>query len=211
MTKASGKTCCLYLRVSTDEQTCQNQRLQLESFAASQGWTIVKVFEDSATGSNGDRPGFKAMFDAASRHEFDVVLVWSVDRITREGALKLLQYIDKLSQWNVGLRSYQESAIDTVGPLRDIFIAMYSTFAKLERDKLIDRTRAGLQRARAEGKQLGRPKLVVDRERIADMRAQGLTVRQVAGELGCSVGFVHKTYRQWKPCNGARKAAGSAS
>src|SRR5215470_9093740 len=75
-----AKTCALYLRVSTDGQTVHNQRLELERYAGCQQWQIVRVFEDSATGSNGDRPGFKAMFDAASRHEFDVVLVWACDR-----------------------------------------------------------------------------------------------------------------------------------
>jgi DNA invertase Pin-like site-specific DNA recombinase len=109
----------------------------------------------------------------------------------------------------VGFRSYQEACLDTVGPFADVILALFATFAKLERSRLIERTKAGLQRARAEGKTLGRPKLVVDRARIAEMRVAGLSFAKIANELGCSPAFIHKTCRQWKPASAGNTKAGA--
>jgi DNA invertase Pin-like site-specific DNA recombinase len=206
-----SKRCALYLRVSNEKLTVENQRLELERFAASQGWTIVRTFEDSATGSNGHRPGLKALFDAVSRREMDVVLVWACDRVTREGTAKLLEYLNKLQSYGVGFRSYQEACLDTVGPFGDVILALFATFSKLERERLIERTRAGLKRAKAEGKTLGRPKLVVDRARLSALREKGMTIREIAEGMGCSTGFVHKTLRAWRVPSVGNTALGVAS
>ena len=108
---------------------------------------------------------------------------------------KLLEYLNRLQSYGVGFRSYQEACLDTVGPFAEVILALFATFAKLECERLIERTRAGLRRAKAEGKTLGRPRLCVDRARIAELRDSGVTVRQIAAGVGCSVGFVHKTLR----------------
>jgi hypothetical protein len=99
---------------------------------------------------------------------------------------------------------------DAVGygaPPRKTASRVFATFAKLERERLIERTKAGLWRAKAEGKILGRRKLVIDRQRIVELRKAGLTVLQIAGEMGCSVGFVHKTLSGWTPLALETKAA----
>ena len=108
----------IYSRVSTDKQDNENQLAQLRGFAASQGWNIKREFVDVATGKNGDREQFKALFKAASRREFELVLFWSLDRFSREGVLETLSFLQRLTQYNVGYRSFTEQYLDSCGMFR---------------------------------------------------------------------------------------------
>ena len=182
----------IYSRVSTDRQTSENQRIQLLAFASSQGWTVVREFTDTATGSNGDREGLRQVLEAAARREFDLLLVYAVDRVSREGAAKVFGYLSQLTSFGVKFHSFSEPHLSTAGPFGDVVLALYATFARLEREKLVERTKAGLVRARRDGKRLGRPKAVVDVPALAARRAQGASFKTLAAETGLGMGTIHR-------------------
>jgi DNA invertase Pin-like site-specific DNA recombinase len=151
----------IYARVSTRErgQDTQNQLHQLRGFAARQGWHVVSEFVDYESGSTDDREQFQAMFKAASRRQFDVLLFWSLDRFSREGVFETLTHLNRLTGYGVHYRSFTEQWFDSCGIFRDALISIMATLAKQERVRISERTRAGLERARREGKTLGRPKV----------------------------------------------------
>ena len=129
----------------------------------------------------------------ARKREFDVLLFWSLDRLSREGVLETLQHLNRLTSYGVGYRSFTEQYLDSCGIFRDAVIGILATIAKQERLRISERVRAGLDRARAKGKHLGRPQVAVDVARIARLRAQGRSIREIAGELGYTRSLVHKT------------------
>src|ERR1039458_4392759 len=119
------KTVALYCRVSTSKQTNENQLPELRAFAERQGWTVVKEYVDTITGSGKrKREAFDDMMDAASRHEFDLLLFWKLDRFSRAGVRQTLVYLTKLDGWNVGWRSFQEQWFDSCGPFKDAVISI---------------------------------------------------------------------------------------
>lgn len=178
--------CAIYGRVSTRDkgQEVENQLRQLREFAEVQGWAIVREYIDHETGSTGDRDRFKAMFEDASRRRFDCVLFWSLDRLTREGTLETLQYLNRLAAYGVGFRSFTESYLDSTGLWKDAIISILATIAKQERLRIGERTRAGLERARRQGKVLGRPKVAVDPAQIGALRATGLSWAAISAQTG---------------------------
>ena len=187
----------LYARVSTRDkgQDVRNQLTQLREFCAQQKWAIVHEYVDQASGKTGDRPQFKALMDAASRREFDLVLFWSLDRFSREGVLATLQYLQRLTSYGVGWRSFTEQYLDSCGVFRDAVLSILATIAQQERIRISERVTAGLARARKQGRVGGRPRIVVDRKRIAELRAAGKTRPEIAVELGMSTRTVS---RLWK-------------
>ena len=146
--------CALYVRVSTDDkgQDPLNQLLQLREFAIRQGWCIVAEYQDEASAKNGDRKGFKALFADAGRHRFDVVLFWSLDRLTREGTFKTHVYLRRLSDAGVKFKSFTEQYVDSLGVFGDAIIGLLAAMAQQERVRISDRTKAGIERARNQGK-----------------------------------------------------------
>lgn len=184
----------IYARVSKDDgsQTTENQLLELRRFADSQSWTIYKEFIDHESGAKADREQFQAMLKDASKRKFDVLLVWASDRLTREGAYETMHYLKTLDAYGVRFRSYTESFLDTTGPVRDLLIAIAGWLAQQERAKLIERTRAGLARARAQGKVIGRPRVTLDVPRLAALRAQGLSWQQITQQTGVSKGTAQR-------------------
>ena len=176
----------IYARVSTRErgQDTQNQLHQLRGFAARQGWLIVSEFVDYESGSTDDRDQFRAMFQAASRRQFDVLLFWSLDRFSREGVFETLTHLNRLTGYGVHYRSFTEQWFDSCGIFRDAVISIMATLAKQERVRISERTRAGLERARREGKTLGRPKIEVNADEIRGLRAQGLSWSAVSAQTG---------------------------
>src|SRR5215469_17929587 len=190
----------LYLRVSTKgprkgrEQTPENQRKQLRAFAEAMEWPIVAEYEDRESGAKGekDRPQFKALIDAASRREFDTVLVWSLDRFSREGIGKTFDYLRRLGSYGVKFRSYSESFLDTTAEFGELVAAIFAFVASFERRRIIERIGAGLERAKAEGKTLGRPRVVVSREKVWSLRNDGKSIRDIAAALKLSKGTVQR-------------------
>ena len=186
----------LYCRVSTEEQELLNQREVLEQAARARGWEIVAVYEDIGSGAKGDREGFRNLLRDAARRHFDAVLVWALDRLSREGLSRTVQLIEQLDRWGVRIVSHTEPYLDTSNELaRSILLAVIATLAKLERQKISERTKAGLERARRQGRKLGRPSVLDDEElcaRIGELHARGLSRRRIAGELGLSPATVSK-------------------
>jgi DNA invertase Pin-like site-specific DNA recombinase len=179
----------IYARVSTKDkgQDTENQLVQLREFAAKQGWTIFREYVDRETGSKSEREEFQAMFADASKRRFDLLLFWSLDRLSREGVFETLQHLNRLTSYGVGYRSFTEQYFDSCGIFKDAVISILATVAKQERVRLSERTKAGLAIARARGKTLGRPKTVkVHSSEIARLRARGISGRAIARELGIS-------------------------
>jgi DNA invertase Pin-like site-specific DNA recombinase len=180
--------CALYARTSTADkgQTPQNQLRQLRAFARSQGWKLAAEFVDLASGARADRPQFQAMLESASRREFDLLLFWSLDHFSREGILETLTSLKRLSDCGVKYRSLQESYIDTTNPSGDLLAAFVAKIAALERERIRERIFAGLERARAEGRHLGRPRAAVREARVGALRRKGMSIREIARETGVS-------------------------
>lgn len=188
----------LYARVSTKDkgQDCENQLAQLREFAKHQDWTITGEYIDRATGKNSDRDAFKRLFVEASRRRFDLVLFWSLDRFSREGVTETLNHLQRLSASGVGYRSFTEQYLDSCGMFKDAVLAILAVIAKQERVRLSERTIAGLEKARRQGRVGGRPRVVVDRKRIAEMVEAGKSTRQIGSELGVSAATVSRIVRK---------------
>ena len=184
----------IYARVSTKDkgQDTENQLVQLREFAAKQDWQITREYVDRDTGSKSDREEFQAMFADGSRRKFDLLLFWSLDRLSREGVLETLQHLNRLTSYGVGYRSFTEQYFDSCGMFKDAVISILATIAKQERVRLSERTKAGLAIARSKGRQIGRPRLKVHSSEIARLRSSGLSLRAIGRELGISEGSVRR-------------------
>ena len=181
----------IYARVSTVDkgQEAENQLLQLREFVANRArdeWTLTGEYIDQASGKTADRSAFQRLFRDAAERKFDLVLFWSLDRFTREGVLETLQHLDRLTSSGVDWWSFREEYLRSIGPFRDAVLSILATIAKQERVRMSERVRAGLDRARAQGKAIGRPKVIVDRDRVIQLREQGLSHWQICQEVGIS-------------------------
>jgi DNA invertase Pin-like site-specific DNA recombinase len=154
---------------------------------------------DHESGKISDRVEFQRMFDAASKRQFDVLLFWSLDRLSREGVLPTLQHLQRLTSYGVGYRSFTEQYFDSCGVFRDAVIAIIATVARQERIRISERVRAGLSTARNKGKRLGRPKVFVSRARIESLRQEGLSWREIAEQLGSNTATVRRAYAAEAP------------
>lgn len=188
----------LYLRVSTDEQTVENQERELRQAAERAGWTITAVFTDAGiSGAKGrdKRPGLDALLKGATRRQFDVIMSWSVDRLGRS-LQDLVGMLSELHAAGVDLFLHQQ-AIDTTTPAGKAMFQMMGVFAEFERSMIRDRVHAGMARARAQGKHLGRPKLPeAQREAIRAELAKGVGINKVAREQGVGVLTVQRIKRE---------------
>ena len=165
MAASRVKRAALYLRVSTSEQTTENQRRELEDAAARHGWNVVCVFDDagiSGAKGRGKRPGFDAMLKAVARREIDLVAAWSVDRLGRS-LTDLIGFLGELHAKNTDLYLHQQG-LDTSTPAGKAMFGMLGIFAEFERAMIRERVLSGLQRAKAQGQVLGRPRLNTDTE-----------------------------------------------
>ena len=150
----------LYLRVSTTEQNVDNQLPALEAYADSRGWQIVEVYREneSAWKSGHQKELARLLADCRNgRHRVDVVLVWALDRLSREGAAAILNLVNTFKAYGVRVISYQESWTEAPGAIGEVLYAIAGWVAKMESERRSERTKAGLARAIASGKRLGRP------------------------------------------------------
>jgi DNA invertase Pin-like site-specific DNA recombinase len=175
----------IYARVSTKDkgQDVENQLIQLRRYARAQRWETTEYI-DHETGKHSDRDAFKQMFTAATRREFDVVLVWSLDRLTREGVYETFAHIRVLTQHGVQFESLTEAHFRTTGPAGELMLAIAAWIAKQERIRISERTKAGLARARAQGKHLGRPHAVFSRDKARKLREAGMSWRAIGRKMG---------------------------
>jgi DNA invertase Pin-like site-specific DNA recombinase len=184
----------IYARVSTKDkgQDTENQLAQLREFASKQGWNVFSEYVDHESGAKNDRAEFQQMFLDASRRKFDLLLFWSLDRLSRESVLETLQHLNRLTSYGVGYRSFTEQYFDSCGIFKDAVISILATIAKQERVRLSERTKAGLAIARTKGRQIGRPRLKFRHADIARLRAQGHSLRAIGRSLGISEGSVRR-------------------
>jgi DNA invertase Pin-like site-specific DNA recombinase len=191
------KRAALYLRVSTDGQTVENQRQALQAVSQRRGWHLVATYEDagiSGAKSRDKRPGFDALLRDAARRRFDVLMFWSIDRLGRSTAA-VTAALEELGEAGVAIYADKEG-MDTSTPHGRAMLQMAAVFAELERGMIRQRVHAGLARARAEGKRLGRPTISAESEAaIRDRLATGAGINKVARELGLANGTVHKVKR----------------
>ena len=188
------KRAAIYLRVSTDKQTVENQRIALAAVAERRGWQIVGTFSDKGiSGAKGreDRPGLDDLLKRAQRREFDVVMAWAIDRIGRS-LIDLLNTIETLKACGVDLYLDQQS-IDTTTPAGKLMLQMTGAFAEFERNMIQARIHAGLKRAVAAGKTLGRPLNDPDAiEKAKRALRKGIGINRVAKLVGLSNGTVQR-------------------
>jgi DNA invertase Pin-like site-specific DNA recombinase len=172
----------IYARVSTrDRQESENQLRELRAYCRRQGWHVAGEYVDRDSGAKADRPQFRRLFAEAHRRQFDLVLFWALDRFSREGVLRTLTYLNDLESAGVGFKSYAEQYIDSSGLFKEAILAILATLAKQERIRLSERVKAGLDRARAEGKRLGRPRLPAETAaEIHRLHRQGISKREIS-------------------------------
>ncbi len=159
----------LYVRVSTPEQDLDNQLQELRTWAERQGHQVVAEHHDVASGAR-RREQLDDLFDAAHRHRFEILAIWSLDRLTREGPLATLLYLQRLTAVGVRVYSHQEPYLDPSLPFYESIVAFLADIAKWERQRLSERTKTGLERARRGGKTLGRPKGSRDKQQRPSRR-----------------------------------------
>jgi DNA invertase Pin-like site-specific DNA recombinase len=190
--------CAIYARVSTRDkgQEIDNQLIQLREFAIRQSWEITQEFVDHDSGSKGNRPEFQRMFQHASKRKFDVLLFWSLDRLSREGVLETLQHLNGLTSYGVNYRSLSEQYFDSCGIFKEVVISILATIAKQERVRISERVKAGQSRARLQGKRIGRPRVDINLSEIAKLRAEGLSFQAIADRKGISIATAFNLLKQ---------------
>ncbi|HXQ01011.1 MAG TPA: recombinase family protein [Solirubrobacteraceae bacterium] len=189
-----GKRVAFYLRVSTGGQTVENQRQELARAAEQRGWTVVELYSDNGfSGAKGrdKRPAFDRMCRDASAGKFDIIAAWSVDRLGRS-VLHLAQFVEEMRGAGVGLFLLKQ-ALDSETSTGRAMLGMCSVFAELEREIIRERIFAGLARARAQGKTLGRLPVSNRTEvQIRKLRNQGMGKLKIARTLRCGVSTVQR-------------------
>jgi DNA invertase Pin-like site-specific DNA recombinase len=180
----------IYAPVSTDDkgQDPENQLRELRAWCSNSGHTIAGEYVEAESGRKGTerRKQFAALFDDAAKRKFDCVVFWALDRFSREGMAQTIGHLHRLTSYDVTFHSYTEPHLATDNELvRNILLALLSSLAKVEAQKISDRTKAGMARAKAKGVKVGRPKLGIElRQKIALRAAKGDTPYAIAKALG---------------------------
>jgi DNA invertase Pin-like site-specific DNA recombinase len=209
-----GKRAAIYVRVSTDKQTVENQVRELRQIAEHRGWQVIEIYQDAgisgAKGRDG-RPDLDRMLKDAQKRRFDIVMAWAIDRLGRS-LIDLLGTIQTLEACGVDLYLDQQS-IDTTTPAGRLMFQVTGAFAEFERSMIRQRVHAGLKRAVEQGKQLGRPKIspAIEKRILSHLRA-GKGILKVARECGVGTGTVQRIAREMRgetnrPFDGANVAA----
>jgi DNA invertase Pin-like site-specific DNA recombinase len=187
----------LYARVSTSNhgQDVGMQTRELREYCERRGWQIVgEYLDEGISGAKDSRPELNRLMADAHKRRFDAVIVWRFDRFARSVS-HLLRALETFNALGVAFVSLSEQ-IDTTTPTGKMIFTVLGAVAELERSLIAERVRAGLRNARAKGKQLGRPRVVVDTARIRALRAQGLSWPAIARETGLSVGTVYQAVQR---------------
>src|SRR5216684_706669 len=189
---SARKRVAIYVRVSTDGQTVENQKRELEAVAKRHGWEVAGVFSDHGiSGAKEKRPAFDRLLHGVARKEFDVVAAWSVDRLGRS-LQHLLGFLGELRAKGVDLYLHQQG-IDTSTPAGKALFQMLGVFAEFERAMIVERVHAGLRRAKAQGKRLGRPRVSRAKEiAISAALSGGAGIQKTARTFGVGVSAVQR-------------------
>ena len=166
----------------------------LRDYCAKQKWTIISEYVDLETGGTSKRAHFQRLFADARARKFDLLLFWSLDRLSREGVAATLNHLEKLTSYGVGWRSHTEEYLDSTGLFKDAVIAILATIAKQERIRRSERAKAAIQRLRKRGtvEHLGRPRTVFNRDRARELAANGWSYAKIGAELGVSAMTVYR-------------------
>jgi DNA invertase Pin-like site-specific DNA recombinase len=179
------KRAALYARVSTADQHFETQLLDLREMAKQRGYEIAREFTDTICGAKSKRPGLDRLMADARRNRFDVVLVWAFDRMARS-VRHFLEILDELNHLGVEFVSFREN-VDTSGPLGRAMIVIVGAIAELEKNLITERVRAGMRRARLEGRRIGRSPLKIDHDALVrDRLAGGMSLTAVGRKYGVS-------------------------
>jgi DNA invertase Pin-like site-specific DNA recombinase len=189
----------VYIRVSTVHQNSDNQLHELERISALRDWTIVATYrDDGISGAKGrdGRPALDQMLKAATRREFDLIAVWSIDRLGRSLS-DLISTVNNLHTQGVDI-FFAQQAIDTTTPSGKLLFSVMGSFAEYERELIRERIKLGVERARKEGKKLGRPSSVTDSTRaaIVELYKKGMSPKKISQTLRCGVGTAFHTLKQ---------------
>jgi|ERR1035438_6426825 DNA invertase Pin-like site-specific DNA recombinase len=191
----------IYARVSTKDQSCDLQVRDLRAYSAARKFTIFREYIDiGESGAKNSRPELNNLMADARKRTFDLVVVWRFDRFARS-TKHLLLALEEFRSLGIQFISYQEN-IDTSSPLVQALFTIVSAVAQLERDLIRERVNAGIRHARASGKQLGRPRRIVDREDLARLRTEGASLREIAKKLQLGYGTVRLRLRRVEGSNG---------
>jgi len=190
----SAKRAVLYTRISTGDQHSETQLYDLRELAKHRGYEIVHEYCDQISGAKSKRPGLDQLLADASRHRFDVVLVAAFDRVARS-VRHFLEVLDELNHLGIEFVSFREN-IDTGGPLGRAVVVIVGAIAELERTLIVERVKAGMRRARLEGRRIGRTPLNVDRDEVARDRRSGQSLTQVAKKYRISRASVVRFVRE---------------
>ncbi len=186
----------LYARVSTTDkgQDPEVQLVPLREYTQARGWTIYREYIDNGiSGAKERRPALDQLMADAKRRLFDAVFVWRFDRFARS-TRHLINALHEFRHLGIAFISFQEN-LDTSSPMGEAMFAIIGAMAQLERDITRERVKAGVARARSRGKRLGRPKKIFRRDKVEKLRAQGLSFRRIAKQLGVSPALVLKLCR----------------
>ncbi len=173
----------IYARVSTSEQSTDSQLLDLRRYVRERGWHLYREYTDNGiSGSKDSRPALNELMADARKRRFDAVLCWRFDRFARS-TKHLILALEEFRNLGIDFVSFQEN-IDTSSPLGSAIFTIISAVAQLERDIIAERVKAGLRRAKENGKKLGRPRVKVDLDQVKALHSQGYSTRAIAQELG---------------------------
>jgi DNA invertase Pin-like site-specific DNA recombinase len=182
------KRVAIYCRVSTSDQHAETQLLDLRELAKQRSYEIVREYSDVISGSKAKRPGLDQLMTDARRHRFDVVLVSAFDRAARN-VRHFLEMLDELNHLGIGFVSLREN-IDTGGPLGRAMVVIVGAIAELERNLIVERVKAGMRRAKSEGRRIGRAPLDIDRAQVVADRRSGMSLTEVAKKYRISRGTI---------------------
>ena len=182
------KRAALYCRVSTADQHPETQLYDLRELAKQRGLEIVREYTDIISGAKSKRPGLDQLMADARRHRFDIVIVAAFDRAARN-VRHFLEVLDELNQLGIGFISMREN-IDTGGPLGRAMVVIVGAIAELERSLIVERVKAGMRRAKLEGRRIGRAPLDIDRAQVVVDRRSGMSLTEVAKKHRVSRGTV---------------------
>jgi DNA invertase Pin-like site-specific DNA recombinase len=185
----------IYVRVSTAEQDTDNQLIQLRQRA--NGHKVIGEYIDHESGAKANRKAFDKLFEDAQRKRFDCVAFWSLDRFSREGMIPTIYHLQRLAACGVSFHSFMEPYLSTDNELsRNVLLAVLASLAKQERQRISERTKAGLAKALMRGSKLGRPKVAAEREAaVRASLARGDGVVKISKALGVGVGTVLRIKR----------------
>lgn len=182
---APAPLCALYARVSTEDQNCDLQLREMREYCERRGWRIYGEYVDTGwSGARTDRPQLAKLMKDASLHRFDAILCWKLDRFGRS-AMNLLEHLQQLAGWNIRFLVISQTIdTDQSNPTSRLLITILAAVAEFERSMIKERVKAGMSAAKKRGTHCGRPKSLLDRDRVLQLHLQGKSLRQIAAALG---------------------------